>query len=556
MSFRFQTIPAFVQHQVETRPNAPAVSALDSERQTWFTRSWYQFASDISAIVRQLSSRIGIDDRVVSIAENSYAWMVTDLAIQICGGIHVPLHPQLTTEQLHELIDHSGAAAVVVSNAEQWGKVNARQKLAQCFSFSRELNECEHLPVGKIDLPPEVSDPLQLDLGRCRAESLVSILYTSGTTGQPKGVMVTQANVVANAYSKVATLPLAADDVRVCWLPMTHIFARVCDLFTAYLAGCHTVVSRGRDFLFEELREFQPTYLNAVPFFYERCYRKLKQTQLVTARDLQTLLGGQMKLCNCGGAPLAGEIFDFFRERQIELVTGYGLTESSPVLTSNRPGACKRGSVGQAIPEVEIRIAADGEVLARGPNVMVGYYRESAASQMTLRDGWLHTGDLGHLDDEGYLFLTGRKKDLIVTSGGKKIAPTNLENLLLAEPLFEQAIVVGDRRDFLIALLVINQVELARQGFAIAMDRSLPAIVLNDANLRNHVRIQVDRLLSGFSKYEQIVDFILLSQPFTTEDGSATAKGGLRRHIIVEKFADEINELYDNIERQRASDSR
>jgi long-chain acyl-CoA synthetase len=554
MSIRLHTIPALVQHQVETRPDAPAVSAWHPEQRSWFTRNWRQFAKDISAFVRQLSSRIGVEDRVVTIAENSYAWMVTDLAIQICGGVHVPLHPQLTAEQLRELIDHCGAAAVVVSNATQWEKIKSRQTQTQCFSFSRELEECEHLIVA--DQHHDATDSLQLDLGRCRAESLVSILYTSGTTGQPKGVMLTQANVVANAYSKVATLPLAAADVRVCWLPMTHIFARVCDLFTAYLTGCHTIVSRGRDFLFEELREFQPTYLNAVPFFYERCYRKLIQTQQVSAKDLQTLLGGRMKLCNCGGAPLADEIFDFFRERQIELVTGYGLTESSPVLTSNRPGACKGGSVGQAIPDVEIRIASDGEVLAHGPNVMEGYYRESAASQMTLRDGWLHTGDLGHIDAEGYLFLTGRKKDLIVTSGGKKIAPTNLENLLLAEPLFEQAIVVGDRRDFLVALLVINQVEMARQGLTTGTDRSLSANVLNDERLRNHVRIQVDRLLSGLSKYEQIVDFVLLSKPFSTEDGSATAKGSLRRHVITEKFAPEIDELYDHVERQKASDSR
>ena len=545
MSIRFPTIPAFVQHQVETRPNAPAVSGWHPGRQTWFTRNWYEFAKDISAIVRQLSSRIDLDERVVSIAENSYAWMVTDVAIQICGGVHVPLHSQLTSAQVLELVQHCGAAAIVVSNATQWEKVRFLKGPVTCFSFSRELRECEHLPAEDMEPRDDASDSVQLDLGKCREGSLVSILYTSGTTGEPKGVMLTQANVVANTYSKVATLPLDANDVRLCWLPMTHIFGRVCDLFTAYLTGCQTVVSRGRDHLFEELQKFRPTYLNAVPFFYERCYRKLIQTQQLNAEDLQSLLGGRMKLCNCGGAPLSDEIFDFFRDRQIELVTGYGLTESSPVLTSNRPGACKRGSVGQSIPDVEIQIAEDGEVLARGPNVMMGYYREPTASQMTLRDGWLHTGDLGHLDSERYLFLTGRKRDMIVTSGGKKIAPTNLENLLLAEPLFEQAIVIGDRRDFLVALLVINQAELARQGFAYETDESSSGKVLGDASLRREVRIKVDRLLSGLSKYEQIVDFIMLSEPFTAEDGSATAKGSLRRHVIAEKFSLEIDDLYN-----------
>ncbi len=556
MSFRFQTIPAFLQHQAQTRTNSPAVSAWDEEQQNWFTRSWHQFALDVSATVQRLISRIESGDRVVSIAENSYSWMLLDLSVQICGGVHVPLHPQLASGQLLELIDHSGAEVVVVSNATQWEKVKSCQKSARCFSFTQDVRACECLCLLDENQPDAKSDLFQLDLGNCRPDSLVSILYTSGTTGQPKGVMLTQANVVSNAYSKVRTLPLCANDMRVCWLPMTHIFARVCDLFTAYLTGCHTIISRGREFLFEELQYFRPTYLNAVPFFYERCYRQLMQTQRLEAKDLQTLLGGQMKLCNCGGAPLSDEIFDFFRQRQIELVTGYGLTESSPVLTSNRPGNCKQGSVGQAVSDVEIRIALDGEVLARGPNVMVGYYREAAATQIALRDGWLHTGDIGYLDEEGYLFLTGRKKEMIVTSGGKKIAPNHLENLLVADPLIEQAIIVGDRRDCLVALLVLNRDELARQGFTVGSDQSPQTNCMKNSALRKLVQVHVDRLLSGLSKYEQIVDFVLFSQPFSVEDGLATAKGSLRRHVITQKFAREIDELYAQIEGEREASLR
>ncbi|MFM7739557.1 MAG: AMP-binding protein, partial [Planctomycetota bacterium] len=292
---------------------------------------------------------------------------------------------------------------------------------------------------------------LQTAAGQIGAADLLTILYTSGTTGDPKGVMLTQRNVVANAYSKCATLPLGPEDIRVCWLPLSHIFARVCDLVTGILAGCETVLSRGRDFVLDECRQFHPTYMNAVPYFYERCYRLLLQAgQLNNNEALGKLLGGQIRICNCGGAPLADHVFDYFREAGIGLVTGYGLTEAAPVVTSNRPGAWRRGSVGQVISGVEIKLAEDGEVLARGENIMPGYYRNPDATGRALRDGWLHTEDLGHLDQEGYLYLNGRKDDLIVLSTAKKVYPADLENLLLASPAITQCCLFGDRRNFLV----------------------------------------------------------------------------------------------------------
>ncbi len=194
-------------------------------------------------------------------------------------------------------------------------------------------------------------------------------------------------------------------------------------MYTAYLTGCRTIISRGREFLFQEIQRFKPTYLNDVPLIYERCYQKLTSENKLDPQDLHDLLGGRMKLCNCGGALLADEIYDFFRDRGIELVTGCGLTEAAPVNTSNRPNAHRRGSVGQVVPGVEIRIADDGEVMARGPNIMQGYFRNAEETGRTLRGGWLATGDLGRTDDDDYLFITGRKTELIVTNGGKKDRP-------------------------------------------------------------------------------------------------------------------------------------
>ncbi|MFM7117375.1 MAG: AMP-dependent synthetase/ligase, partial [Planctomycetota bacterium] len=383
---------------------------------------------------------------------------------------------------------------------------------------------------------------LQTAAGQIGTADLLTILYTSGTTGDPKGVMLTQRNVVANAYSKCATLPLGPEDIRVCWLPLSHIFARVCDLVTGILAGCETVLSRGRDFVLDECRQFHPTYMNAVPYFYERCYRLLLQAgQLNDQEALGKLLGGRMRICNCGGAPLADHVFDYFREAGIGLVTGYGLTEAAPVVTSNRPGAWRRGSVGQVISGVEIKLAEDGEVLARGENIMPGYYRNPDATGRALRDGWLHTGDLGYLDSEGYLHLNGRKDDLIVLSTAKKVYPTDLENLLLASPAITQCCLFGDRRNFLVAMVAIEPNEL--KAVAAAANTSTTA-----ANWQEEtVQQEFGRLLAGRASHEQIGGVLILKEPFSTANGMLTAKQSMRRKEIHRHYSGELEKLYESL---------
>ncbi|MFM7562224.1 MAG: AMP-dependent synthetase/ligase [Planctomycetota bacterium] len=543
-----ETVVDLLLHQVATRSDRTAFHYWDGRE--WRGKSWLEVAIDVAQVGRGFQSAgIQRGDRVALLADNSYEWLLSDLALQAIGAVSVPLHTQLSGEQIGDQIAHSGSTFAIVSSPGLYSKLKpqlSRLKLSpqQLATIDFDLPGAWQLQQWLEEKQATVEDLrwLQTAAGQIGTADLLTILYTSGTTGDPKGVMLTQRNVVANAYSKCATLPLGPEDIRVCWLPLSHIFARVCDLVTGILAGCETVLSRGRDFVLDECRQFHPTYMNAVPYFYERCYRLLLQAgQLNNNEALGKLLGGRMRICNCGGAPLADHVFDYFREAGIGLVTGYGLTEAAPVVTSNRPGAWRRGSVGQVISGVEIKLAEDGEVLARGENIMPGYYRNPDATGRALRDGWLHTEDLGHLDQEGYLYLNGRKDDLIVLSTAKKVYPTDLENLLLASPAITQCCLFGDRRNFLVAMVAIEPNEL--KAVAAAANTSTTA-----ANWQEEtVQQEFGRLLAGRASHEQIGGVLILKEPFSTANGMLTAKQSMRRKEIHRHYSGELEKLYESL---------
>lgn len=551
---RKETLLELLLHQVAVRSERVAFQFW--ERDTWRVKSWLEFASDVARIARGLQSTgIQRGDRVALLAENSYAWVTSDLALQTIGAVSVPLHTQLGSEQIGEQIAHSGSIFAIISSTELFSKLEPQ--LSKLRLEPHQLATIDFKVPGAWQLSQWLEQTTNQDddvrwlestTAQVQGSDLLTILYTSGTTGDPKGVMLTQRNVVANAYSKCATLPLGPEDVRVCWLPLSHIFARVCDLFTGLLAGCETVISRGRDCVLEECRQFRPTYMNAVPYFYERCYRLLQQAGTLNDGDaLARLLGGRMRLCNCGGAPLADHVFDYFRAAGIGLVTGYGLTEAAPVITSNRPGAWRRGSVGQVIEGVEIKLAADGEVLARGANIMPGYYLNPEATARALKDNWLHTGDLGQLDEEGYLFLNGRKDDLIVLSTAKKVYPTEIENLLLASPAIAQCCVYGDRRNFLIALVAIdvNAVQ------AIADSNGLGT---EAAGWRERtVELEINRLLAGRATHEQVGGVVILKEPFSIANGMLTAKQSMRRKEIHRRYSSDLEKRYADLAARTAT---
>ncbi|MEX0641911.1 MAG: AMP-binding protein, partial [Pirellulales bacterium] len=354
---------------------------------------------------------------------------------------------------------------------------------------------------------------------RMGPSSLATILYTSGTTGRPRGVMLSHGNLAANASATADAFGGGADQTRLCILPLSHIYARTCDLYTWVYRGSRLVLAESRETLARDLQIARPTALNAVPYLYQKIADKLRALpELEQSAALRHYFGGRIETLSCGGAALAPSVETWFADKGLPILCGYGLTESSPVISAATPTRHRIGSVGLPLPNVEARIAADSEILARGPNIMLGYWRDEVATSDVLKDGWLHTGDLGELDADGYLFIRGRKKELIVLSTGKKVSPTRVESLLTASPLIEQAAVFGDGQSALIALIV-------------------PATPAMPQEACEH---EVARCLATAAHEEQVRSFAILDRPFSIERGELTPKLSLCRSVIARNFAAEL----------------
>lgn len=518
--------------------------------------AWREFAEDVRSVAAGLI-RIGVQpgDRVAQFSENRYEWLVVDLAIQLAQAIHVPLHAPLTGEQAAYQIDHSGAVVVFVSTPTQLAKLASLPRSwrpsLQFFSFDPCDTKIGGVPVSSWTVLRDGIDLASQEAAESNARthvrpvSVSTILYTSGTTGEPKGVVLTQHNLVSNALAAVAKFGLSKEDRRLSFLPFSHIFARTCDLYTWLVTGCQLAIASSRESVLTDCLDFHPTTMNGVPYFYDKVRRLLVEEGRADAHGaLREKLGGAMEYCCSGGAALPNHVFDFFWERGVPLLQGYGLTETSPVISMSTMRDVRRGASGQAVRDVEVRIADDGEILTRGPHVMVGYYGRPDATAEVLRDGWFHTGDYGSLDHDGFLTITGRKKELIVTSGGKNIAPVQLESLLVEEPLIAQAVVLGDGHDYLTALIVPNPdalgAEIVSRGISIATrDEALahPQVVSLFAE-------RIQQRLRSVSHHEQIRKFRLLSRGFTIESGELTPKLTLRRQEIAANFRELILEMY------------
>jgi long-chain acyl-CoA synthetase len=356
--------------------------------------------------------------------------------------------------------------------------------------------------------------------------------------------MLSHRNLASNALATLAAFPQQDADVRLCWLPLSHIYARTSDLYT-WIAGHGTLVlAKSRDTILADCQTVQPTLINGVPYFYDKVCRHLCDTGKADERGaLQELLGGRMRCCCAGGAALPDHVARFFSDRGLPLVQGYGLTESSPVITADTPRTQRIGTVGPPIPGVEVRIADDGEILTRGPHVMVGYWNQPRATAATIKDGWLHTGDIGVLDD-GHLRITGRKKELIVTASGKNVAPTLLEGLLTQNPLVSQAIVFGDSRNYLTALIVPNRDPLRAAIIERRIPVTSPAEALVHPLVLELYRAAIDNALRDLSHCEQIGRFTLIGRGFTIESGELTPTLKLRREVIARNFSVEIAAMY------------
>lgn len=550
------TIPALLQRRV----------ALDRERialqykheghfATWTWGELHQAVLQTANLL--LEKNVSAGERVAQISENRLEWILVDLATQFIGAIHVPMHAPLTGPQLAEQLNDCQPRVVFLSSAAQVDKIihchRELQGSPHYFVFDPASQatgqDTFHPFVAKTDKLPEPRvESISQRTTAVSPASIATILYTSGTTGTPRGVVLSQANLASNALAASNAFEYGLNDRRINFLPFSHIFARTCDLYTWLAVGNQLVLAESRETILADCQATHPTVLNGVPYFFDKIYRSLQEQGLQDQPGVvRSVLGGAMRFCCSGGAPLPRHLFDFYQAQDVPVLEGYGLTETSPVITMSTEEFAQRGSAGKALPGVDIQIADDGEILTRGPHVMQGYYQRPEETQAVIRDGWFHTGDLGHLDAEGFLFVTGRKKELIVTAGGKNIAPTSLEDRLTQDPLIMQAMVIGNRRNYLTALIVpdMHALQSYLQAERIPVD---PNVTWEDARITHLFERVITQRLQDVSRHEQVRKFTLLPQPFSIEAGELTAKLSLRREQIAKRHAELIAMMYDSPE--------
>ncbi len=495
-------------------------------------------------------------DRVAILSKNRFEWLIADHAILSSGAADVPLHAPLSAKQVEYQVGHSEARGIIVSGQAQADKVFAVLDNLPALEFLVSFDEID---VPDCRLETLTWQGLKHRSGTINTEeiahresalnesSLATIIYTSGTTGNPKGVMLTHGNLLCNAKSTCDISFVSMDDVLMSWLPYSHIYARTVDHYLTSIGGLTVVLAESVDTLMDNIKQVQPTWLTAVPRVYEKVWNAVATLDKGTRTFvLHTIFGARIKQLTSGGAPLPRYIAEGFFETGFPLLEGYGLTESSPVIAFNSIVNYRLGSVGQALGDVEVKISDAGEILTKGPHVMTGYWKNPDATAETIVDGWLHTGDVGRLDEDGYLYITDRMKDLFVTSAGKNIAPAELERILSRDEYIDQAVVYGDGRQFVSALIVPSFEKLQtladENGWTIEADDDFITTPAALALLEQ----RVEAVMQQVSQPERVKKFLALARPFQVEDEELTATLKVRRRHIISRYEKHLAALYEN----------
>jgi len=586
-----------------------AVDELRSPRAQMFRRSDHWEAISSEEFLRRTATlanafvELGVrpGDHVGLLAPNCPEWHTADFAISGSGGVTVPIYFNESLDRMTYILAHCGAQVIFIAGRAQFEKFLQVRDLLKDVQQVIVAGAGESLPLDYLRYEtliatgggPEIAS-YRLRVAQVLPGHLASIIYTSGTTGEPKGVMLTHNNMSSNVTDSCATFDFdPAADTALSFLPLAHVYGRMLDYIYIF-NGVTVAYIEAVDLVAQALLEVHPTVIAAVPRFFEKIYAKLmeqgskatgiKRTLFDWAIDvarraapwrtgakgaspilkaqwaladklvykkIRAGTGGKLRMVFSGGAPLSKELAEFFWSIGIPIYQGYGLTETSPILTSNYPQN-RSGSSGRPIPNVLIRIANDGEMLAKGPCIMQGYYNSPDATREAMtEDGWLHTGDVGYLDADNYLFITDRKKDLLKTAAGKFVAPQPIENTLKTSPYILNAMVVGDQRKFVVALIVPNHAtvsaKLAEDGLKFSSNAELASHPATHALIEK----EVARLTTHLAQYETIKRFALLADDFTFDGGSLTFTMKLKRRVVEQQYADLIDKLYADVAEPR-----
>jgi long-chain acyl-CoA synthetase len=520
----------------------------------WHDVTWEQYRAEaLAAAAALIEAGVAPGDRVGLVAENSVDWLIADMGLLAAGAVNVPPHAPLTARQIHFQLDDAEVSFLFVSNRTQLDKVLAiRGQLprlrgivvfdAAALAGHDDLQSWAAFRQRGRQALPRLAGELARREAALGPDDLATIMYTSGTTGNPKGVMLTHGNLLSNVAASLERSGQCPDNVVLSWLPFTHIYARTVDHYSALASGVLLCIAESADTLVQDLADVQPTHMASVPRFYEKVLTAVADSDpRETARRLRDLFGPRIDWLSSGGAPLPPPVAHIYADAGVLVLQGYGLTETSPVISFNSKDAYKLDTVGRPLPGVEVKIAPDGEILTRGPHVMRGYWHNPQATAEAIRDGWFHTGDLGELDADGFLKITGRKKELLVLSNGKKVVPSFIEGLLQSDPYIDQAVVCGEGRNFLTALIVPHW---ANVGAALGRAIDLPRESCVPSEVTNLLRHRIDAALADVCSAEQIKKFIIVPHPFSVAAEELTVSLKLRRNVVLAKYARPLEALY------------
>ncbi|HEX6079207.1 MAG TPA: long-chain fatty acid--CoA ligase [Methylomirabilota bacterium] len=591
------TLASMFWHRVETSSDQPAQQW--KEAGAWHTRTWRETGDIVRELATGLLALGRRKDQAVGILSASRAeWVQADFAIFSVGGRTIPVYPTYPPDLVQYIVNDAEVKTLFVEDPGQ---------LAKVLEVQGKMEGLEQIVVMQGDAGPasgrviswealrrlgrenreRLRAELEARVAAVRPSDIATIVYTSGTTGPPKGVVQTHGNHMATLASAAKMAGIEDGDTHLLFLPLAHSFGRL-ESFIGVHRGLVTAFAESIDKLRENLPEVRPHFICSVPRVFEKVHagviaraeagsplkRKIFHWSVGVGRRVSRLqqagksvpallrlqhriahalvfsklhqaLGGRLRFAVSGGAPLAKEIAEFFHAAGILILEGYGLTETCPSLTFNRIDHFKFGSVGQAQPGVEIKIAPDGEILARGGNIAQGYFKKpESTAEVFLADGWFATGDIGRIDEDGFLFITDRKKDLIVTAGGMNIAPQNIENLLKGDPFISQALVYGDKRPYPVALITLDPEELAKFAREQSIVDTDPASLVKNPRVVERVSRIVESRNAELQSYAKVKKFLILPGDFTVENGLLTPTLKVKRRVITDKNRELLDSLY------------